>query len=124
MYVRNTPAQDKIREELNNTSSLIASYTKLQSTVGLSKELTVSQNKLRKEKDKLKKTLNKKVSDMKAQAKLRDKKAKVIKQLQKEHPAAASTLKKLQVNQGQIGRPPLEKKMLGLHEAIQGNLLV
>ena len=115
---RNTPAQDKIREELNNTNSKIASYTKLQSTVGLSKELTVSLNKLRKEKDKLEKTLNKKVSDMKSQAKLRDKKANVIKQLQKEHPAAASTLKKLQVNQGQIGRPSLEKKMLGLHEAI------
>ena len=115
---RNTPAQDKIREELNNTNSKIASYTKLQSTVGLSKELTVSLNKLRKEKDKLEKTLNKKVSDMKSQAKLRDKKAKVIKQLQKEHPAAASTLKKLQVNQGQTVRPSLEKKMLGLHEAI------
>ena len=90
---RNTPAKDKIREELNNTNSKIASYTKLQSTVGLSKELTVSLNKLQKEKDKLEKTLNKKVSDMKSQAKLRDKKAKVIKQLQKEHPAAASTLK-------------------------------
>ena len=101
-----------------DTNSKIVSYTKLQSAVGLSNELTVFLNQLRKEKDKLKKTLNKKVSDMKSQAKLRDKKAKVIKQLQKEHPAAASTLKKLQVNQGQIGRPPLEKKMLALHEAI------
>ena len=51
-------------------------------------------------------------------SKQRSKKAKFIKQSQKEHPAGASTLKKLRVNQGKIGVPPLEANMLGLHEAI------
>ena len=48
----------------------------------------------------------------------KQKKAKFIKQLQKEHPAGASTLKKLRVNQGKIGRPQLKTNMLALHEAI------
>ena len=48
----------------------------------------------------------------------KEKKAKLIKQSQKEHPAGASTLKKLRENQGKIGVPPLKANMLGLHEAI------
>ena len=55
---------------------------------------------------------------MKIQVKLKEKKAKVIKQSQKEHPASPSALKKLQVNQGKIGRTPLETNMLGLHDVI------
>ena len=55
---------------------------------------------------------------MKSQAKLREKKAKVIKPLWTEHPVSASILEKLQENQGKIGRPPLETSMLGFQEAI------
>ena len=55
---------------------------------------------------------------MKSQAKLRERKAKVIKPLWTEHPVSASILEKLQENQGKIGRPPLETSMLGFQEAI------
>ena len=61
--------QDELREELNDINSKIKSYTRLKSTVGLSKELSVSLVNLRKEKDKLEKTLNRKLSDTKSQAK-------------------------------------------------------
>ena len=63
------PIQDELREELNDINSKIKSYTRLKSTVGLSKELSVSLVNLRKEKDKLEKTLNRKLSDTKSQAK-------------------------------------------------------
>ena len=48
----------------------------------------------------------------------KEKKTNLIKQSQKEHLAGASPLKKLRVNQGKIGMPPLKTNMLGLHEAI------
>ena len=48
----------------------------------------------------------------------KQKKAKFIKQSQKEHPAGASTLKKLRENQGKIAVSPFKANMLGLHEAI------
>ena len=56
---------------------------------------------------------------MTSQAKLRENKAQVIKQLQKERPAPnASTPKKLRVNQGKTDRSPLETNILVLHMAI------
>ena len=54
---------------------------------------------------------------MESQAKLRQKKAKILQQLQREHPNAASALKKLEVTPGQVGRPPLDSRMMGLHQA-------
>ena len=41
----------------------------------------------------------------------KQKKAKFIKQLQKEHPAGASTLTKLRVNQGKIGVSPVKANL-------------
>ena len=55
---------------------------------------------------------------MQSQAKLREKKAKIFQQLQREHPNVASALKKLEVTPGQLGRPPLASRMMGLHQAI------
>ena len=67
------------------------------------------------------KSFRKKISNVQSQAKLREKKAKILQQLQKEHLNAASTLKKLEVTPGQVGRPPLESRMMGLHQAILRN---
>ena len=57
---RKTLAEDQLCEELHSVNSKIVSYTILKSAVGLSKELSVSLVNLRKEKDKLDKTLNRK----------------------------------------------------------------
>ena len=73
---------------------------------------------LQKQKEEAQRKLNKKISDVKAQAKLREKKASVLQQLQKDHPTAASSLQTLAVSKGNIGRPRLENKMVDLHEAI------
>ena len=40
---------------------------------------------------------------MQSQAKLKEKKAKILQQLQREHPNAASALKRLEVTPGQTG---------------------
>ena len=74
--------------------------------------------KLETRKNQLEKILRKKISDMQLQAKLSEKKAKILQQLQREHPNAASALKKLEVTPGQVGRPLLESRMMGLHQAI------
>ena len=118
---RKTHAQDIIHEELNKVNGKIVSYTRLKSTVGLSTKLSDSLKKLQTRKNQLEKSLRKKISDMQSQAKLREKKAKILQQLQREHPNAASTLKKLEVTPGQVGRPPLESRMMGLHQAILRN---
>ena len=46
------------------------------------------------------------------------KKAKILQQLLREHPNASSALKKFEVTPGQVARPPLEDRMMGLHQAI------
>ena len=102
---RKTHAQDIIREELNTVNAKIVSYTKLMSTVGLSTKLSDSLEILKTRKNQLEKSLRKKISGMQSQAKLREKKGKILQQLQREHPNAASALKKLKVTPGQVGRP-------------------
>ena len=80
--------------------------------------LSDSLKKLETRKNQLEKSLRKKISNMQSQAKLREKKAKILQQLQREHPNAVSPLKKLEVTPGQVGRLPLEGRMMGLHQAI------
>ena len=115
---RKTPMQDEIWEQLNSINSKILSYSKLKKTVGLSKELMASLHNLETQKAKVEKKLKKNISDMRSQAKLREKRANVLEQLKKDHPTVASTLNKLEVKKGHKGRPSLETNMLGLHEAI------
>ena len=115
---RKTHAQDIILKVLNTQNTKIVSFTKLKSIVGLSTALSDSLKKLETRKNQLEKSLRKKISNMQSQAKLREKKAKILQQLQREHPNAVSPLKKLEVTPGQVGRPPLESRMMGLHQAI------
>ena len=115
---RKTHAQDITHEGLNTVNTKIVSYTKLKYTVGLSTELPDSLKKLETWKNHLEKNFRKKISDMRSQAKLSKKKAKLLQQLQREHPNAVSALKKLEVTPVQVGRPPLESRMMGLHQAI------
>ena len=51
---------------------------------------------------------------MQSQTKLREKKAEILQQLQREHPNAASALKKLEVTPSQVDRPPLESTLVTL----------
>ena len=107
-------AQDVIREELNTVNAEIVSYAKLKSTVGLSSELSDSLKKLGTRKNQLEISLKKKISVMQSQTKLREKKAEILQQLQREHPNAASALKKLEVTPSQVDRPPLESTLVTL----------
>ena len=107
-------AQDVIREELNTVNAEIVSYAKLKSTVGLSTELSDSLKKLGTRKNQLEISLKKKISVMQSQTKLREKKAEILQQLQREHPNAASALKKLEVTPSQVDRPPLESTLVTL----------
>ena len=115
---RKIHAQGIIREELNTLNAKMVSYTKVKSTVGLSTELSDSLKTLETRKHQLEKSLRKKISDIKLQPKLREKKAKMLLQLKREHPNAASALKKLEITPGQVGRPPLDNRMTGLHQTI------
>ena len=83
---RKTHAQDITHEELNTVNTKIVSYTKLKYTVGLSTELSDSLKKLETWNNHLEKNFRKKISDMRSQAKLREKKVKILQQLQREHP--------------------------------------
>ena len=78
---RKIHAQGIIREELNTVNAKIVSYTKVKSTVGLSTELSDSLKKLETRIHQLEKSLRKKISDIKLQPKLREKKAKMLQQL-------------------------------------------
>ena len=120
---RKTHAQDVIPEELNTVNAKNVSYTKLKSTVGFSTELSDSLKKLQTQKNQLEKGFREKISDMQSQGKLREKKAKILQQLQREHLNAASAPKKLtpvllKVTPGQVGRPLPESRMMGLHQTI------
>ena len=79
--------------------------------------------KLQTQKNQLEKGFREKISDMQSQGKLREKKAKILQQLQREHLNAASAPKKLtpvllKVTPGQVGRPLPESRMMGLHQTI------
>ena len=120
---RKTHAQDVIPEELNTANAKNVSYTKLKSTVGFSTELSDSLKKLQTQKNQLEKGFREKISDMQSQGKLREKKAKILQQLQREHLNAASAPKKLtpvllKVTPGHVGRPLPESRMMGLHQTI------
>ena len=112
------PAQDKLRETIACVNEQIVSFTCIQQTVGLSIEHKKLVQDLMVKKSKAEKSLKRKQLDQKAQQRSREKKANVLRDLQKEHPEAAEKLMKLQVQPRKLGRPAVEESMHGLHTAI------
>ena len=113
-----TPAQDRLKDNLDSTNEKIASFVSLDQSLGLNEQNKKALKALTQEKTEIEKNLKRKQSNAIAQKKVRARKVEVLQQLKEEHPEVASKIAKLDVKKDEVGRPPLEMKMPGLHEAI------
>ena len=103
-----TPAQDKLTEQLNVLNESIASLIDLEKKIGLTTESKA---------ETIEKKMKRLKSLVKSQQKVRAKRKQVLKELSIDHPEVATKLKKLEVKTT-AGQPNLESQQEGLLEAI------
>ena len=103
-----TPAQDKLTEQLNVLNESIASLIDLEKKIGLTTESKA---------ETIEKKMKRLKSLVKSQQKVRAKRKQVLKELSIDHPEVATKLKKLEVKTT-TGQPNLESQQDGLLEAI------
>ena len=114
------PAQEKLMAEIGELNKEIASYSEFIFAQGASvrPEQKKQLKKLHDEKAEKEKRLKRKIIEMKSSQKVREKKAKVLSDLKRDHPEVASKLEKLEVRTDQHGPIPIEESQPGLHQAI------
>ena len=111
------PAQEKLLTEIGALNKKIASYSEFIFKQG--EEVRPEQKKqvknLREEKEKKEKLLKRKIIEAKISQKLREKKAKVLADLKKDHPNTTSKLERLESSKNQPGSIATEGTQLHLH---------
>ena len=112
-----TPAQDKLTEQLNVLNESIASLVDLEKKIGLTTESKAHLKSLIGERETIEKKMKRLKSLVKSQQKVRAKRKQVLKELSIDHPEVATKLKKLEVKTT-TGQPNLESQQDGLLEAI------
>ena len=112
-----TPAQDKLTEQLNVLNESIASLVDLEKKIGLTTESKAHLKSLMGERETIEKKMKRLKSLVKSQQKVRAKRKQVLKELSIDHPEVATKLKKLEVKTT-AGQPNLESQQEGLLEAI------
>ena len=119
LAVRDTPAQTKIKEELNEINSELVKLNEARN-LGLGEETSASLTKQIKEKTAKKDSLQKKLKLnelwRKNSQKQRDKKKEALKQASRDYPGLAEKLKFVQ--RESTGRPPLEDVYPNIHRDI------
>ena len=112
-----TPAHDKLTEQLNVLNESIASLVDLEKKIGLTTESKAHLKSLMGERETIEKKMKRLKSLVKSQQKVRAKRKQVLKELSIDHPEVATKLKKLEVKTT-AGQPNLESQQEGLLEAI------
>ena len=112
-----TPARDKLTEQLNLLNESIASLVDLEKKIGLTTESKAHLKSLMGERETIEKKMKRLKSLVKSQQKFRSKRKQVLKELSIDHPDVATKLKKLEVKIT-AGRQNLESQQEGLLEAI------